>query len=200
MTWPAYLCLGRHMWVQGRLRRSPGRHITSPAGIHIFWPEFTFLGRIMSKPALPWPASADLGPTQQSRPAWARTVEAWYRPGRRHPGGPASPSSRPAHPGLPEAAPEGHVVLRTWAAPRPGRRFFFRVGHAQVPATAGLWPQYRSGSTGQASLPAGPYHGRPIRPGLGSPWAAPCLAALAPPVGQVAGGQAMPASVLAALA
>jgi hypothetical protein len=66
----------------------------------------------MSNPAFLWPEFAGLGPAQQSRPAWAGTVEARCRPGRLHPGGPAPPSSWPAHPGLSAAAPLGHPGLR----------------------------------------------------------------------------------------
>jgi hypothetical protein len=81
VPWPAYIVSGRnsHWW----------------ASIYQFRPIMTEACRI-------WAGTAE------SRLVWAGAVETRRGPGHLHPGGPASSSSRPAHPGLSVAAPQGN--------------------------------------------------------------------------------------------
>jgi hypothetical protein len=95
---PAYMCFGRNIRRWARLFQ--------------FWP-------IPAENCRIWAGTAE------SRPVWAGAVETWRGPGHLHPGGPAPPSSRPAHPGLlSAAAPPGHpgwVAGVGWPkAPTPG--------------------------------------------------------------------------------
>jgi hypothetical protein len=88
--WPAYTVFGRN----SRQR----------AGLFQFWP-------IPAGTCRFWADAA------QSRPTWAGTAEARRGPGRLPPGGPAPPSSRPAHPGLPVAAVPGCPGLHRGPTP-----------------------------------------------------------------------------------
>jgi hypothetical protein len=98
MSWPTLVDPGSTLAFPGPAYNSPGRHMIFPsrnschqAGIHQIWHSLAKTLRFWASTANSWPA-------------WAGGAETRCRPGCLHPGGPASPLSRPAHPGFPAAS------------------------------------------------------------------------------------------------
>jgi hypothetical protein len=101
---PAYLCPSRHIYVPTDICRTGVDSDISLAGIYDFWSELTSSSWIILISAYSGRILQVLGRTAASQPTWASAAQSRCSPGRLPPGGPAPPSSRPAHPGLPAAA------------------------------------------------------------------------------------------------
>jgi hypothetical protein len=114
---PAYGCPGSASASPGRHSIPSGRHIYAPAdicgpgvnsgtpsaGIYVFRPEYTSLGQIITISAYSGRILQVLGHVAASWLTWAGAAQSRCEPGRLPSGGPAAPSSRPAHPGFPAA-------------------------------------------------------------------------------------------------
>jgi hypothetical protein len=142
---PAYLCLGRHMWAQGRLQHSPGRHICVSAEIYVGGLDYFNSGLFRPKIAGSGPEQQNPGRSgpAQWKPGAGRGI--FIRVGRLllHPGRPIPASSpQPLRQAIPAGSqasagpklplPAGPEWLGQRAPLRLGRLSLFLAGPGQA--------------------------------------------------------------------
>jgi hypothetical protein len=122
VSWPAYLCPGRHWWGQGLLRLFPGRHVSFLAGFPALGPTYSNFGPFWPEHASSGPVLASLAGICKSGPRLGCQRRRQYRwasnPFQRAASGlcwaPAGPWPQPAAVSRPVSVP-----AESWTPARP---------------------------------------------------------------------------------